>query len=204
MQIQHDFNGVSLSRLAELTPSQVYELLPTFRGECPCCGGKECAEHLAVYWRTVTVWDGSEAEFLKIPVVRFLCNNLGPRSAASATFSVLPADVLPRRRWTLSMLTQVSRWAQKSAKAAMDKLSEVGITIESRSLSRMTSLLRAVYERLRSQPVAGFRLVTTTSRKEQVRSVRGKLEGERGPPFVLAWQERWGQPLLDVNMSLRV
>jgi hypothetical protein len=64
-QIQDDFRGVSLSRLSKLkSTSEVYGLVPSFEEECPCCGGRRCAERLggvSAFGADGAVWSHSVA-----------------------------------------------------------------------------------------------------------------------------------------------
>ena len=61
LQLQGDFNGAPLSRLATLG-LKVYEWVPDFRRRCPLCAGAGCAVRQGLYFRRVVDGEGAVYE----------------------------------------------------------------------------------------------------------------------------------------------
>jgi len=162
---------------------------------------------LGVYRRSVLTIVLGAIVLLSIPVPRFRCRKRGPRKPSSATFSVLPAQVLPRRRCSLSLFLQVLRWRRKSSREALEELFVRGIFVEGRELRRVSVLANQICDRLRSFPVEGYDLGESAGHKRIERLLRvmaeRRADGERDPPagLVLAWQKQYGQLLARVSTS---
>jgi len=148
--------------------------------------------------------DGVE---LLIPVPRFLCRRRGPRRVRARTFSVLPAEVIPRRKWCLSLLLKVALWCQESLTGALERLIRLGLVVEARQLERLLAVLGIACERLLQHPLDGVEVGSRQGRREQARELVAAVQGwsaaGRGPPggLVMAWQERWGLPWLDIRLG---
>lgn len=140
-------------------------------------------------------------------VVRFLCRGRGPRKPAGRTFSVLPADVLPRRRWSLGWLVKVALWCSDSLVAGLDRLSTAGMVVEARQLTRLLTVLGVGCERLHQHPVVGLRVEMEGGRRRQAvalsRVCQAWQASGRGPPadLVMAWYRQMESLLLDVRVS---
>ncbi len=151
------------------------------------------------------VVDGEGAE-LWIPVLRFLCRGLGPKVATARTFSILPAEVVPRRRWSLSWMLKVALWCSESLVEAMEQLSEVGMAVEARQLSRVLEVLGIVCERLHQHPVEGVGIKATGVRTTQAAAVSSICQewqaAGRGPPgeLVMLWNATWDSLLMDIRV----
>lgn len=157
-----------------------------------------------VYRRGVVDEEGVEVE---IVVVRFACRGIGPRRPKARTFSVLPADVIPRRKWSLGWVLKVALWCSDSLVAALDELSAAGMAVESRQLARVLEVLGIACERLHQHPVAGLAVTPEGSRRRQAGELRRAClawgGSGRGPPssLVMVWQRQWKSLLLDVRVS---
>ncbi len=122
------------------------------------------------------------------------------------TFSVLPADVIPRRKWSLGWMLKVALWCSDSLVEALDELSEAGMAVEARQLSRVLEVLGVACERLCQHPVEGVVMRPTGSRRQQAVALSlGCLTWEvsgRGPPgsLVMVWNTTWDSLLMDVRV----
>jgi hypothetical protein len=147
--------------------------------------------------------DGVAREIL---VPRFVCRGLGPKGGLGKTFSILPAQVVPRRKWSLPLALKVAKWCEVSLRAALDSLSEMGIVVEARQVRRWLAVLRIACERLRQHPLPGVTVEMAGRRRDQaLELVRVCHEWETSggsPPrsLVMAWQELFLTPLLDIRM----
>jgi hypothetical protein len=170
--------------------------MPVVRG-CGLCRAS------GVYRRGVVEEEGAKVE---IVVVRFRCRGFGPRRAVARTFSVLPADVIPRRKWSLGWVLKVALWCSDTLVAALDELSAVGMAVESRQLARVLEVLGIVCERLHQHPLPGLGVTPEGPRRRQAGELRRAClaweASGRGPPssLVLAWQRQWKSLLLDVRV----
>ena len=171
--------------------------MPVMRGHGLCRAS-------GVYRRVVVDDDGVE---LFLVVVRFLCRGLGPRRPKARTFSVLPADVVPRRLWSLGWMLKVALWCQDSLVEALDRLSAAGMVVEARQLRQVLDVLGVACERLHQHPVEGVQVTPEGSRglqaRELCRACAAWEASGRGPPgsLVIAWQQRWQSLLLDIRVS---
>jgi hypothetical protein len=95
------------------------------------------------------------------------------------------------------------RWRRRSAKHALDELTNLGIIVEGAAIFRVGKLVRLVWERLRSLPVEDFSLrddLYSAESAERMLKALNSGGGGPGPPgLVLAWHRRWGQLLMDVR-----
>lgn len=170
----------------------------------PVVRGRGLCRAPGVYRRGVVDEQGDEVELV---VVRFLCRGLGARRPAARTFSVLPADVLPRRKWSLGWVLKVALWCSDSLVAALDRLSAAGMVAESRQLARVLEVLGIACERLHQHPLLGLEVTPEGARRRQageLRRVFGVWEASgRGPPssLVMAWQRQWSSLLFDIRVS---
>ncbi len=208
LQLQGDFNGAPLSRLATLG-LKVYEWVPDFRRRCPLCAGAGCAVRQGLYFRRVV--DGDGAVYERFPVPRFLCQRKGPRQARDRTFSVLPTELVPRRRFALPLMLRLLR--QRSVRQVLDALATLsadsrGVLLPDEVLVyRILHLFSRVYERLQSFPVPETPLAAgLQDPRSQAQAVFQALaEGQaRGSPLagVGAFHQRYFPHLLfDVRLS---
>ena len=138
---------------------------------------------------------------LSIPVPRFICNGRGPQRSSAKTFSVIPAEVIPRRRYSLGLLLVVAFWCSDSLSIALDKLSEQGLVVERRQLVRLLKILGIACERLTQHPVAGVKVDVVGSYRQQVVSIVNALGRDPPVEVVMAWQESWQRMLFDIKLS---
>ena len=137
---------------------------------------------------------------------RFLCRGRGPRPQEAKTFSVLPVEVIPRRRWSLGWMLKVALWCSDSLVEALGRLSEAGMVVEAGQLSRVLEVLGIVCERLHQHPVHEVDVDTGGSRRLQavrLGSLMSRWQAEgRGPPgsLVMSWNTTWGRLLMDVRV----
>lgn len=142
---------------------------------------------------------------MKIVVVRFRCRELGPRQPAARTFSVLPADVVPRRRWSLLWMLTAALWCSDSLEAGLDRLSAAGTPADSRQLARVLRALGVACERLHEHPIEGGEVRPEGGRRQQATELRRAFlaweVAGRGPPgsLVVAWNSRMGSLLCEVK-----
>lgn len=122
------------------------------------------------------------------------------------TFSVLPAEVVPRRRWSLSWMLKVAAWCSELLVRGQDRLSEAGMVVEARQLGRVLQVLGIACERLHQHPVDGVEVSPGGSVRQRAARLpavmsRWRAEG-RGPPdsLVIAWNTRWSSLLMDVRV----
>lgn len=117
---------------------------------------------------------------------------------------MLPAEVIPRRRWSLGWLLKVALWCSDSLVVGLDRLSAAGMVVEARQLERLLTVLGIGCERLRQHPVAGLGVETEGGRRQQAAALsRAWQASGRGPPaeLVMAWYRQMKCPLLDVRVS---
>lgn len=82
---------------------ELYALIPDFQDRCPLCGGVGCPVRHGLYRRRVL--DETGLLYEAFPVPRFRCRRRGPRrDCDSVTFSVLPSELVPRRRCSLPLM----------------------------------------------------------------------------------------------------
>ncbi len=195
---------------------KIYELLPDYRDCCPLCGGADCAVRLGLYYRRVVDGVGHVYEAFGVP--RYLCNRRGPNRSQDVTFSVLPSLLVPRRRFSLKLLTTIVLLIGEGARtlvevldklAVMDQGGHDALMVERLMLTRSRAVFSAVYARLWSFPIDGFRLeagLKTVS--SQAVEVARRLEASepRGSPSsrVLEFHHRYFPHLLfDICLGAR-
>ena len=122
LQIQDDFQSTSLSSLNSLD-LKVYDLLPGFQKRCPVCQGAGCAARHGLYFRRVVDLEGRVYEAFGVP--RFLCRRRGPVKSRHVTFSVLPSELVARRRFSLALMmwiVQLVGEASRTLSQVLEKL----------------------------------------------------------------------------------
>jgi hypothetical protein len=123
------------------------------------------------------------------------------------TFSVLPADLIPRRKWSVGWLLKVALWCSDSLVAGLNQLSDRGMAVEARQLMRLLTVLGIGCERLRQHPLTGLIVETEGGRRQQAlalsRACHAWEASGRGPPASLmeAWNRQWKSLLLDVRLG---
>ena len=195
---------------------KIYELLPDYRDRCPLCGGADCAVRHGLYPRRVVDENGRVHRAFRVP--RFLCNRRGPNRSVHVTFSVLPSLLVPRRRFSLALLTWMVLLVGESTRtlgqvldrlAAMDQGGDDALMVERLVLTRCLKLFSAVYARLLSFPVDGLAveagLKTVASQAVEVARQLEAVE-PRGSPSsrVLEFHRRYfPQLLFDIRLRAR-
>jgi len=194
---------MSLSSYSCLSGAEIFLLIGSFK-ICPLCGGGDCAVHLGVYSRTVV---DKKMQEIQIQIARFLCRRKGPKITEERTFSVLPAEVIPRRRLSVSLVLQIALWYSDSLRTALDRLSAGGHAVEAKQVYRILKFLGLVLDRLREHPLEGLDVRPGGSLQKQIEELRStfgmwKAVGP-GPPgsLVVAWHTQYGSPLLRIRMS---
>lgn len=210
VQIQDNFSGASLATLAEAGLG-IYQLIPDYRLRCPLCRGAGCAVRHGLYFRKVADRDGKIYKLFPVP--RFRCQRKGPADRNAVTFSVLPAELVSRHRWSLALMLRVLKplLAGLSIGAVLDTFSEVfrqgqePCCPEVTSLYRVLRLFSTAYCRLQVAPLEGL-LIEHGLRGLRPRAaalVRLMTEPQRkrGSPVVLAFHRRYFPELLLVTRS---
>ncbi len=192
----------------------LYELLPDYRDRCPLCRGSECAVRHGLYFRCLVDEEGRT--YQRFPVARFRCRRRGPDQPRDVTFSVLPAQVVPRRRFSLGLMSwmvEVVVNGKRTMRQALDEVATAGsqgeeaVLLEELTLHRMLLLLAAVYGRLLSFPVAEVELPGAVQGvRRQAQQVAALLAAQpRGfpPRVVLRFHRRYFPHLLfDLRLAL--
>jgi len=139
----------------------VYGLIPGFQERCPLCRGAGCAVRHGLYFRQAVDVDGAVYE--RFPVPRFLCREKGPHKPEARTFSVLPASLVPRRRFSLPLmlwLLCLVLEGGKTVRQALDCLAEScrgqpggPLCPDELAVHRLITLFSRGFERLQSFPV---------------------------------------------------
>ncbi len=130
---------------------RIYLHVPDFRDHCPLCRGADCAVRHGLYYRSVVEADGSVIE--RFPIPRFRCRRRGPFQAKAATFSVLPAALVPRRRFSLPLMLLIVDHVgrRRSIPQVLDDLAERergtrgALVVEETTVSRLLSLFAWAY-----------------------------------------------------------
>ncbi len=147
MQIQATFDGLGLADL-RLMGVGIYLRIPNFKKDCPLCRGANCAVRHGLYHRCVVDADGSLIE--RFPIPRFRCRRRGPLRAKAVTFSVLPAALVPRRRFSLALMLLIVHLVGRrpSIPQVLDDLAERErgtLVVEETTVYRLLSLFARVY-----------------------------------------------------------
>ena len=183
---------------------QVYELVPDYRDRCPLCDGRGCAVRHGLYFRQVVDEDGTFFEWFPVP--RFLCRRRGPGKPSAVTFSVLPAGLAPRRRWSVALMLWVAQLVLLAGRSIGGVQSELAalrreVIVDEVAIHRVVRVLAGCYARLLSFPVFGHSvtagLVSVRDQAaEAVRVLTGM--GQRDPPaeLVLSFHQTWFPNLL--------
>lgn len=182
----------------------VYELIPDYQDECPVCAGAGCAVRHGLYFRQVVDCQGQIYE--AFPVPRFRCRRRGPRRAEAVTFSVLPAELVPRRRFSLPLMVWLVKGlsvAQRSVEQLLDALAAASqaapepLAPDAVVIYRILTLFSGVYWRWQTFPVPG---VTLKARGEDGRSradaVAEALSRASPPTVVVSFHRRYFPNLL--------
>ncbi len=142
MQIQAAFGDLPLAELG-LLGLRIYLQIPDFRDRCPLCGGADCAVRHGLYYRPVVETDGSVIE--RFPIPRFRCRHRGRRQPEAATFSVLPAALVPRQRFSLPLMLLILDLVRRRTStpevldrlAAIDRGSRGALLVEETTIHRV-------------------------------------------------------------------
>ena len=154
--------------------------------------------------------------YQRFPVARFRCRRRGPDQPRDVTFSVLPAQVVPRRRFSLGLMSwmvEVVVNGKRTMRQALDEVATAGsqgeeaVLLEELTLHRMLLLFTAVYGRLLSFPVAEVELPGAVQGvRRQAQQVAALLAAQpRGSPprVVLRFHRRYFPHLLfDLRLAL--
>lgn len=147
------------------------------------------------------VADRGGAVYESFPIPRFRCRRRGPRTPRAATFSVLPVELVPRRRASLPLMVWILDHlleAGRSMRSVLDALADAGRSSprpwypEAPAVYRMVRLFAEACPRLGSEPeTAGEASPGPESRRRQARWVLGVLtRPARASPVVLAYHRR--------------
>jgi len=119
---------------------------------------------------------------------------------------VLPASVAPRRKWSVPLVVKVLEASQALVTVALDVLCGLGVVAEARQVRRWIEVLGQTCERLWQHPVVGVEVAPEGSAREQCLGLlqawgRFESSGSGPPDVVMAWQQRWSQPLLRMSVT---
>lgn len=93
---------------------------PDYSHCCPICHGKECAIRHGYYFRQVIDEDGTF--FKEFPITRYLCQRKGKAKLKDRTFSLLPWQLIPYRKWTIELMFSIASYrSEHSIKESLDK-----------------------------------------------------------------------------------
>ena len=123
----------------------LYELLPDYRDRCPLCRGSNCAVRNGLYFRCLVDVEGQT--YQRFPVARFRCRRRGPDQARDVTFSVLPAGVVARRRFSLGLMSrmvEVVVGGKRTLRRALDEVAAAGSRGEEALLLEELTLYRVL------------------------------------------------------------
>ncbi len=158
LQIQDGFAGQPLDILARAGLG-VYEWVPDFRERCPVCDGQGCAVRHGLYRRRVVDRGGRRYEHFPVP--RFRCRRRGTRPAEAVTFSVLPVELVPRRRASLPLMLWILRLLLAGGHTVHDALDALADSFSHRErpwlpdppvIHRIVTLFAAAAGRLSDEP----------------------------------------------------
>jgi len=183
---------------------QAYGLIPGYRDRCPLCDGRDCAVRHGLYFRRVVDRDGAVYEDFGVP--RFLCRRRGTGKPRAVTFSVLPADLAPRKRWSVALMLWVAELVLVAGRSIGGVQSELAalsseVIVDEVAIHRVVRLLAGCYGRLLSFPVRGYWVTPgLVSVRDQATEAMKVLTGvgRRDPPseLVLAFHQTWFPNLL--------
>lgn len=151
MQITAAFGGMPLAELARLG-LRIYLQVPDFRDRCPLCAGAGCSVRHGLYLRRVVDDDGSVIE--RFPIPRFRCRRRGRCPPLRwRTFSLLPAALVPRRRFSLSLMLFILNLLRDGASVpqVLDQLaapdgSRRALLLEETAIYRLLALFACLYD----------------------------------------------------------
>ncbi len=182
----------------------IYKLIPDYREKCPLCDGVDCAVRHGLYFRQVVGVKGTRYEFFPVP--RFLCRRKGPKNPVDVTFSVLPACLAPRKRWSVPLMAWVAKLVLvlgMSICKAQSKLAALSfeVVVDEVAIHRVIGIFEGCYNRLLSFPVPGFLVEpgVVLVREQATEALRVvTMAGERDPPedLALVFHEKWSPNLL--------
>jgi hypothetical protein len=207
IQIQEDFAETPLSVLSRLG-LEIYALIPDYRDCCPLCLGRDCAVRHGLYHRPVIDQDGRV--YADFPVPRFKCRRKGARCPGSVTFSVLPSQLVSRRRVCLPLVVRVlSLFLDCDSLArALDALSDadgaapVAWFPERVTVYRLVRLSLRAEHRLRSAAPAPARPSPAVDLRGRVRGLLSLVGSPaRAAPCALGFHRRHFPQLLFSNAS---
>ena len=100
---------------------------PSFKHECPICGGKDCAVRIGYYYRySISLLLGKK--FL-IKVARYLCQRKNPHfkdKKAHRTFSLLPTECIPYHQYDRDYLLSIAKNCYLEGKSRIDIVASLG------------------------------------------------------------------------------
>lgn len=202
MQIQEPFGDRPLSSLRFLGLG-IYTLVPDFRCRCPLCGGAGCAVRHGLYYRQVVDLDGSRVE--RFPIPRFRCRRRGQGRCEGVTFSVIPPEIVPRRRLSLHLMLRILSLLDLGlpVSQALDRLAVLdgesgeALLLEEIMIYRVLALFARAYQRLRSlsAPELAARPTPETPRNGAL-ALAGMLGAPGAPLLVVELHHRYFPRLL--------
>ena len=155
---------------------------------------------------TVQVVDEDGTFFEWFPVPRFLCRRRGPGKPSAVTFSVLPADLAPRKRWSVALMLWVAGLVLLAGRSIGTVQSELAalreeVVVDEVAIHRVVRTLAGCHARLLSFPVCGYLVMPgLVSVRDQATEAVRVLTGVcgRGPPteLVVAFHQAWFPNLL--------
>ncbi len=178
------------------------------------CQGADCAVHHGLYFRRVVDLFGQVFEAFGVP--RFLCRRRGPVKSRHVTFSVLPSELVARRRFSLALMTWIVQLVGEAGRtlsqvldtlAAADQAGHDALVVDELAVRRILLLFSGVYVRLQSFPLDDLSvregLQTIRSQAFEIAKVVSPAE-PRGSPscLVLDFHRHYFPSLLfDIRLS---
>jgi len=93
---------------------------PDYSYCCPICHGKECCIRHGYYFRQVI--DEHGTFFKYFPIARYICQRKGKAKLSDRTFSLLPWQLIPYRKWTIELMFSIAAYhSEHSIKETLDK-----------------------------------------------------------------------------------
>lgn len=155
---------VSLKTYKNQVKNGTYEF-PDYIHCCPICHGKKCAIRYGYYDRQVI--DEYGTFFKEFPVARYLCQRKGKAKVKDSTFSLLPWQLVPFKKWTIELMFSIASYRSgHSIKESLDKFEVETIPADSElrktmlnsaaQLSDITAIIENGLQKLKIFLMIGF------------------------------------------------
>lgn len=151
---------------------------PSYSHCCPLCHGKECCIRHGYYYRQVI--DESGTFFKSFPIARYLCRRKGKARLKDLTFSLLPEQLIPYRKFSTAFLLAVAEFRSgHSISKSLEQFYPILTTAE--QLADIGEIVQTAIEKLKISLLLSFE----TSLSEFITYCQGYVsetdENIRGP-----------------------